>query len=322
MEVRHCAEHRKLLDRLMGRTILTDTDAVVCEYEGQRSLHQSRQTCHRLRVIAEYEEGCDIGLKTTVKHHSVSDRGHCKLTNTEVHVASCAVLLREISLAVHIGLVRRCQIRRSAHQVRHQIFQAIDDLSRKATGCLRLLSLCPEALILPECLLNGFLSVKILVPECFHLRILLAVSSKHGFPLCLSLSLFFTCSAEVLINFLRYLKRLLTRPLEELSQLCHILHTKRLTVSACLALLCRASVSDLGLDHDEGRSAQICLCLLDCISDCSQIISVLHSQSLEAKCLHTLLYILGKCNIRASLDRNLVGIIEYDQFSKSECSCE
>ena len=93
-------------------------------------------------------------------------------------------------------------------------------------------------------------------------------------------------------------------------------------MSAGLALLSRAAVADLGLNRDEGRTCGICLCLLDGLADGIQVIAVLHGQQLESKCLHALLYILCKCDVRASLNGNLIGIVEHDQLAKAQGSCQ
>ena len=83
-------------------------------------------------------------------------------------------------------------------------------------------------------------------------------------------------------------------------------------MGAGLALLSRAAVTDLCFNRDKGRTCGISLCLLDSLSNGIQVIAVLNHQQLEAKCLHALLDILGKCNIRASLNGDLIGIIEHE----------
>ena len=93
-------------------------------------------------------------------------------------------------------------------------------------------------------------------------------------------------------------------------------------MSACLALLGRASEADLRLNGDERRMLSVFFCLLDGSSDCFQIIAVFHGDRLETERFHAFLDILGKCDIRTSLDGNFIGIIEDDQFGQSQCSCQ
>ena len=121
MEVRHCAEHCKLLDRLVGRSVLTNSDAVVSQNEGQRNSHQSGKSCHRFYIITEYEECRNVSAETAVKHDAVSDRCHRKLSYAEVKVSACRILCGEISCILHCCLVRRCEVSGTADHVRHNI---------------------------------------------------------------------------------------------------------------------------------------------------------------------------------------------------------
>ena len=59
-------------------------------------------------------------------------------------------------------------------------------------------------------------------------------------------------------------------------------------------------------------------CLLDGLADGIQIIAVLNGNQLEPEGFHALLYILCKCDIRASLDGNTVGIIKYNKLAQSQ----
>ena len=80
-------------------------------------------------------------------------------------------------------------------------------------------------------------------------------------------------------------------------------------MSACLALFCRAAITDLGMNGDEGRAGGICLCFLDGFADLILVVAICNVQSLETKCSHALLYILSDSDVRASLDGVGVGII-------------
>ena len=111
IEVRNRAEHRELLDRLMGRAILADTDGIMGQYEDLRNLHQCRQSRHRLQIVTEDEEGRYEGTKSAMEQHTVCDTGHRHLTNAEVNVLSFRRLRAEVALALHLGLIGRSEIR-------------------------------------------------------------------------------------------------------------------------------------------------------------------------------------------------------------------
>ena len=91
-------------------------------------------------------------------------------------------------------------------------------------------------------------------------------------------------------------------------------------MSTCLALLRRAAIADLRVNRDEGRTSRIQLGLLNRSSDRYQVIAVRNIQCLETKRFHALLHILRKCDVRASLDRNTVAVIQNDQFAEPEGS--
>ena len=121
MEVRHCTEHCKLLDRLVGRSVLTNSDAVVSQNEGQRNSHQSGKSCHRFYIITEYEECRNVSAETTVKHDTVADRCHRKLSYAKVEVSACRVLCGEVARILHGCLVGRSKVSRTADHVRHDV---------------------------------------------------------------------------------------------------------------------------------------------------------------------------------------------------------
>ncbi len=87
-EVRNGAEHAELLDGLMGRAVLADTDGIMGQNEDLRQLHEGRESGHGLQIITEDEEGADIGAETAVQQHAVGNAGHGQLTHTEVDVSS------------------------------------------------------------------------------------------------------------------------------------------------------------------------------------------------------------------------------------------
>ena len=121
MEVRHCAEHCELLDRLVGRSVFANADAVVGQNEGQRKTHQCRKSCHRFYIITEYEEGCNVSTETAVKHDTVADCCHRKLSYAEVEVSACRVLCGEVTCILHGCLVGRAKVSGTADHIRHDI---------------------------------------------------------------------------------------------------------------------------------------------------------------------------------------------------------
>ena len=121
MEVRHCAEHSELLDRLVGRSVFANADAVVSQNKCQRNSHQCRKSRHRFYIITEHEECRNISAETAVKHDTVADRCHRKLSYAEVEVSACRVLCGEVACILHGCLVGRSKVSGTADHVRHDV---------------------------------------------------------------------------------------------------------------------------------------------------------------------------------------------------------
>ena len=89
-----------------------------------------------------------------------------------------------------------------------------------------------------------------------------------------------------------------------------------------LALFCRAAIADLRFDRNERRMLFIRLRFLYGTGNRRQVIAILYGDRLEAKCRHALLDIFRKRNIRASLNRYLIAVIENDKLGKAQCACQ
>ncbi len=80
-----------MLDGLVGRAVLTDTDRVVTPDVDGGEPHQGGHPNRRPHVVAEDEEGADVGPGMTLEGDAVSDRAHRVLANTEVERSAVRV---------------------------------------------------------------------------------------------------------------------------------------------------------------------------------------------------------------------------------------
>ena len=160
-----------------------------------------RQTKGELFSVVEMQDSL---------HDAISDRCHRKFADTEVQVTSSSVLLGEVARILHVGLVGRCQVSRTAKQVRQNILDVVDQASGDRTACFRFLLFCPESGVIFQRLAR--LCIVILVPERFHLRIFLAVSGKHHVPCSFYLCLLLCDLGVVFVYLFRYEERLFARP--------------------------------------------------------------------------------------------------------------
>jgi hypothetical protein len=82
------AKRDEVLDRLVGRAVLAETDRVVCENVGDRQLHYGSQPHRRPKVVGEDQERRHEGAHAAVQREPVGDPSHGVLADAEVQVAS------------------------------------------------------------------------------------------------------------------------------------------------------------------------------------------------------------------------------------------
>ena len=234
-----------------------------------------------------------------------------------MQVAARVIHLAEVALTFHVRLVGRCEVGTAANEVRHEVLEEVDLLAGEIARCNSLLFLGPEAIVVVECL--GIDSRVVLLPASLVLWELLAVLGEHLVPgsLCCLALLGEFCI--VVIDILWDVEGLVRfRPAEVLLECPDVLLAERLAVRAGLALFCRAAIADQRLDCDEGRMLLVGLRLFDGLADGLEVVAVLDRDRLEAECCHTSLNIFREGEIRAALNRDLIGIIEHDEFRQSE----
>src|SRR5580704_8198391 len=79
----HGAQACEVLDWLVSRAILPESDAVVRKNVDRFEMTQSPQADGRLHVVGKYEKRRAEGKQTAVRGHSVHSRSHSVLANTE-----------------------------------------------------------------------------------------------------------------------------------------------------------------------------------------------------------------------------------------------
>src|SRR5580658_8149111 len=85
-KLRNCAQAGELLDWLVSRAILPESDAVVRKNVDRFEMTQGPQADGRLHVIGKGEERRAEGKHTAVCGHSIHGGSHSVLANTESNV--------------------------------------------------------------------------------------------------------------------------------------------------------------------------------------------------------------------------------------------
>ena len=81
---RNAPQHRDLFDRLVGRTVFTDIEAVVGEHVDFMQMLQRGEADRRFHIIAEYEEGGHKRLYSTMQRQAVCNGTHGQFTHAEM----------------------------------------------------------------------------------------------------------------------------------------------------------------------------------------------------------------------------------------------
>ena len=76
-----------MLDRLVGRPVLADADAVMGHHMDHPRTHQGAQTDRGTAVVGEHQERARIGDHAPVQGHAVHGRRHAELAHAVVDVA-------------------------------------------------------------------------------------------------------------------------------------------------------------------------------------------------------------------------------------------
>ena len=113
VELLHKADLCLLLNRLVGRAVLTYAECVVRPDKLDRELHQGCHTHCWLHVVREYEEGTAGRDDTSVESHTYAAAGHGKLRHTSLEECAAEIvagdrvgLLEESVGLVGVGKVR------------------------------------------------------------------------------------------------------------------------------------------------------------------------------------------------------------------------
>jgi hypothetical protein len=103
-----------MLDRLVGRAVLAEADAVMGHHVLHRHAHQRREPHRGARVVGEAHEGAAIGPHAAMQRHAVHRRRHAVLADAVIDVAPLAVLGLEDAEIGGLGVVRAGQVGRAA----------------------------------------------------------------------------------------------------------------------------------------------------------------------------------------------------------------
>ena len=116
--MRDGAQRRQMLDRLVGRAVLAETDRIVRHHEDRADLHHRRQADGRAAIVREAQERAAIGDQPAMQRDAVHRRRHAVLAHAVMHIGAVVFAGPDLDPALGLGVVRRRQIGRTAQQLR------------------------------------------------------------------------------------------------------------------------------------------------------------------------------------------------------------
>ena len=318
--VRHGTEGGQVLDRLMGRSVLSQSNRVVGHHVDNTGLRKGRHTHGIPHVIREDEEGSAVRDKSRgVKSNSVADGSHGVLAHSKADVALSRGILLEVSEHLHEGHVGRGQIGGSSNKSRDDRGEGVQHGLGVETG--------GEPLVLRGELRESIspVSRKLSGGDAVELSPLLgvlgSVVSSQLVPGGMSLlSTLSEGSVELIVGLLRHLE-LTIRPLQVLAGGGGLIRSEWGSVDIVGIGLVRGSVSDEGGNLDQGRLVRDSLGILNGGLDSVKVVvsigNVLHVPSHG---LVTGADILSERDLGVSVDGDTVVIVEGDELSESPVS--
>ncbi len=81
VEVRHGAQARQMLDRLVRRAVFAEADRIMRHYIDDALVHQRREADRRAAIIGKDEESARIGNEALMERNAVHGCRHAVLAN-------------------------------------------------------------------------------------------------------------------------------------------------------------------------------------------------------------------------------------------------
>ncbi len=124
----------EMLDRLMGRSVLAQSDGVVRHHMDDSDTHQRRQPDRRTAVIGESQERAAVGNEAAMQRDAVHRRRHRVLTNAIVNIIAFEEIAPHRPLRPGAGEVGVSEVGRAPQQVRQDFRDRVDHQLRSLPG--------------------------------------------------------------------------------------------------------------------------------------------------------------------------------------------
>ena len=123
-----------MLDRLMRRSVLAETNRVVRHDMNDALTHERTQPDRRTGIIREDEEGAGIRDDSAMQRHAIHCRGHAMLAHAIMDEAAGIIGGGQHLHRLRLGVIGACEVGRAADHFRHGIGQRIEREFRGSAG--------------------------------------------------------------------------------------------------------------------------------------------------------------------------------------------
>mmetsp|Transcript_8408 Transcript_8408/g.18416 ORF Transcript_8408/g.18416 Transcript_8408/m.18416 type:complete len:493 (+) Transcript_8408:785-2263(+) len=274
-------------------------------------MRKSGDTHGTTHVVREHEEGRARHAEWAVVGHAVHDGAHGVLANTVVEVAAGVVVLREISDALHVILVRAVEISGAREVKRHGLRDRLQDVgARVASGDAS----ANFELIHHRVEVRNVAGHRISVRLC-ELRVGALPGLEGLLPRVVLGGEALLVRLKVRVGLRRHIPQLVGREAERLAARLLILDAS-LTVSGAGARDLVNALANDGLAHDQGRLAVVRLLgVLVRLGDGLHVMAI-DLQNLPALGLEAHLDILRLRVLGHLVESDAIGIVHDDEVVK------
>ena len=313
--VGHGAQCGQVLDGLVRRAILAQTDAVVGEDVDDTQAAERRQADRPAHVVAKDQEGRAVGNDAAVKRHAVEDAAHAMLAHAEVDVRAAKVVGLDKGRAVDGRLVAAGQVGAAADKVGQHLGQRIDDLAaavargvalgRRRKDRQRLFPAVGQVAADELLELGGFGGIGGGIGgQQLAVAVLGALTAAYSL-------------AVVGLHVVGNVEARLQRPAQVLLGRLEFLFTQRLAVHLGGAGLVWAAIADDALDADD-TGPRVVLRGHYCLVDRAAVERVDAALNMPAVPFKALGPILGVGDVGLAVDGNGVIVVEIDDLAQAQ----
>ena len=133
IEVRNDPQAAHGFHRLVGRTILADTDRVVRENVSHRQTRQRRKADRPAKVIGKHQEGRATRAEQSVVSNAIANRAHRMLANAKPNVATQGILGGKITTVLDVIFGGTKKVRTAGDHLRHGLGHGIEHGAARRT---------------------------------------------------------------------------------------------------------------------------------------------------------------------------------------------